>query len=136
MAIHPYYEENEEDFDATQAFSIPEYPELRTLELHRMDCGEFVANFDFTRLPALETISLMSCASPMSLLRLLLQSQDKANGEDRIWPQLRKIQITGPFDVEDFVVLYEILSHREAGGKPIQPESVHINGLPMPDILS
>jgi hypothetical protein len=127
MTIFPWDGSDHHFLADTQALPVPIYPELQYLELQTIDCDPFVANFDFTQLPALETISLSYCTSPMSVLRLLLPSQGKVNNSECIWPMLRNVQLAG-CDVTDFDGLREVISYRRTIGKPI--EAVEINRLP------
>jgi hypothetical protein len=98
--------------------ALPAYPELHFMNLKGVECDQFVANFDFTHLPALETISLVGCTSPTAFLRLLLPSQDRANN-DHIWPLLQNIRL-GCLDAVAVDYLCEVILYRCAIGKPIK----------------
>src|ERR1700683_690325 len=101
----------------TQPSPIPPLPALRSIQLCDIDCDQFVTNFDFTHLPALESISIRGCTSPMALLRTFLPSQGSPGG-DVLWPVLRVIDLWH-LDTKDFDCLHEVISHRRACGKLI-----------------
>jgi len=101
----------------TQPSPIPPLPALHFIKLCDIDCDQFVTNFDFTHLPALESISIRGCTSPMALLCTLLPSQGRA-GDDVLWPALRVIDLW-LLDTMDFDCLHEVISHRHACGRPI-----------------
>ena len=107
-----------DEWDDLEALPVPPFPALRSITLTEIECTEFVNYFDFTHLPALDTISLLSCTSPMALLQLLLPSQGKVNS-DIVWPALRVIKLSH-LDAEGFDGLCEVISHRQACGKPIK----------------
>jgi hypothetical protein len=107
----------------TLALTIPAYLELRFMELYGIECAQFVANFDFTLLPKLETISLMRCTSPIPFLRLLLPSQEGVNDKGCIWPSLRHIQLSHLQPV-DFDYLCKVISYRQTTGGPIESVTI------------
>lgn len=106
-----------DNLSPTQHLPIPPLPALRSIKLYRINCNQFVTNFDFTHLPALESISLRECTFPIALIRTLLPSQGRASG-DVVWPVLRVINLWH-LDTKDFDCLREAMSHRHACGKPI-----------------
>jgi hypothetical protein len=99
------------DVSLPQALTPPKYPALRTLELRGIDCEKFTENFDFSHLPALDTISLIRCESPIALLRILIPPV----GDNSIWPLLRVIKLSH-LGLEEFDGLCNVISHRHTGG--------------------
>lgn len=107
-----------QNITTSQDLTLPKFPALRIIELNGVRCNLFIANFDFTKLPALDTISLMDCVSPMALLSLLLPSKRRV-GNDSIWPLLRVIKLNS-LGGREFDALCKIISHRHACGRPIE----------------
>ena len=100
---------------STEPLPVPPFFNLRSLKLSGINCIEFVENFDFTHLPALNTISLSRSKSPMALLRFLLLF----NGRDTVWPALHAIAISH-LGSQEFEELRQIILHRQVFGKPIK----------------
>jgi hypothetical protein len=105
-----------------QALPLPSFPLLRSLELYGMSCGKFSKNFNFIHHSPLQTISLLLCSFPMTLLRPLLPSTNGVDG-GFVWPALRIIELShiGEKEVEG---ICSIVSHRHACGKPIEAISI------------
>jgi hypothetical protein len=106
------------DLESMQAVPSPHLPVLRSVELNRIICPDFVEHFDFTHLPTLDTISLANCTSPMAFFRLLLPSKGKANNNG-VWPLLRVIKLRN-IGAEEYDGLCNIILHRQACSKPIE----------------
>ena len=104
------------ELPSTQAFPMPPFPMLRSLKLSWIQCAQFAEHFDLTHLPALDTISLTNCESPMAVLHLLLPQG--INNSGNVWPVLRVIALShlGPKEFDD---LCNIILHRRACGRPI-----------------
>jgi hypothetical protein len=96
---------------------LPPFTRLRSLELIRIECHKLARHFNFSSLPALHTIVLRNCPSPMALLRLLLPSADNANN-GTVWPELRVIELShvGANEIDG---ICKIITHRSSCGQPI-----------------
>jgi hypothetical protein len=105
------------------ALPLPQYPALNSMELCGINCTQFSDHFNFTQLPALETISLIRCTTPMALLRILAPSESIADN-DIFWPRLRDMNLSH-LGAEEFDGLCEIISHRLTCNRPIT--TVHID---------
>jgi hypothetical protein len=103
------------EMSSTEPLPVPPFLNLRSLKLSGINCVEFAENFDFTHLPALDTISLSRSKSPMALLRFLLLFK----GRDTVWPALRAIAISH-LGSQEFEELRQIILHRHVFGKPIE----------------
>jgi len=118
MSISPLATwESPEESPSTHAAPLPPFLRLRSLRLIEIDCYKLARNFDFSSLPALHTIELRHCPSPMALLRLLLPSADKAN-DGTIWPELRVISLSH-VGTEEINGISRIITHRSSCGQPI-----------------
>ena len=106
------------DLPYTQALSFPLSTKLRSIKLEGIECDTFIRHFDFTKLPALDTISLMDCTFPMAALCPLLSSPAETDG-DILWPAFRVVKLCR-LGANDFNDLSDIISHRRACGKPIE----------------
>lgn len=104
------------DISSRQRMTLPLYPALHTLELHGFNCAEFVEHFGFIQLPALQSISLVGCHSPMALLCTLLSSESRIDG---LWPSLRAMKLSH-LGATDFDSLCEIISFRHANNRPME----------------
>jgi hypothetical protein len=60
--------------------------------LEGIECNTFIKHFNFTKLPTLDTISLMDCTSPIAVFYPLLSSQAKTDS-DILWPALCIIKL-------------------------------------------
>jgi hypothetical protein len=103
--------------DSTYTPPLPPFIRLRYLKLIEIDCYKLARNFDFSSLPALHTIELCHCPSPMALLRLLLPSADQAN-DRTVWPELQVINLSH-VGTEEIDGICRILTHRSSRGQPI-----------------
>ena len=111
-----------DDIISPQTLPLPLFPFLRFLELGRCYTPGFVNAFNFTHLPALDTISLNGCTGPMWLLRVMLPTQGKDDSDD-VWPALRLIRL-GYLEASEFDELSELIAYRQACGKPIEAVSL------------
>jgi hypothetical protein len=106
------------DLPHTQALSFPLSTKLRSIKLEGIECNTLIKHFDFTKLPALDTISLMDCTFPMAALYPLLSSPAETDG-DILWPAHRVIKLCR-LGANDFNALSDIISHCHTCGKPIE----------------
>lgn len=111
-----------DDIFSPQTLPLPLFPFLRSLELRRCYAFEFVNAFNFTHLPALDTISLNGCTNPMGLLHVMLPTQGKDDSDD-VWPALRLIRLNY-LEASEFDGLSELIAYRQTCGKPIEAVSL------------
>ncbi|KIM80142.1 hypothetical protein PILCRDRAFT_9710 [Piloderma croceum F 1598] len=111
-----------DDISSPQTLPLPLFPFLRSLELCRCFGSDFGNAFDLTHLPALNTISLTGCDDSMSLLHVMLLTQEKDDSDD-VWAALRLIRLDY-LEASAFDGLSELIVYRQTCGKPIEAVSL------------